>query len=207
MIIPGLDLQYTSAWVMDTWKREKQRRQPLETSVWRDCFLFAKSKFGGDPEPGVSGDDLSSRFVPNSENGVDTVSAQLIRLTLPNDSFFMAMPMHPSETNNGAAAVTSLLKYYHRRNKFRQNALQIVKQAATCGNSGWVLDWTTEAGMVPDVVKMKTMYEQRQAQAELTGEKIKGLPALPPMKRVVNYQGPTIQPVNIFDMVVQTDRP
>ena len=207
MIIPGLDLSYTAAWVMDTWKQEKQRRLLMETTVWRDCFLFAKSKFGADPEPGVSGDDLSSRFVPNSENGVDTVSAQLIRLTLPNDSFFMAMPAHPGEdAANGAAAVTSLLKYYHRRNKFRQNALQIVKQAATCGNSGWVLDWTTEAGMVPDVIRMKQMYEQQQATAMLTGAKPKALPALPPMKRVVNYQGPTVQPVNIFDIVVQTDR-
>jgi hypothetical protein len=202
-----LDLQHTAAWILDSWKREKQRRLLTETSIWRDCFLFAKSKFGADPEPGVSGDDLSSRFIPDSENGVDTVSAQLVRLTMPNADFFMALPTHPNEQQNGAAAVTSLLKYYHRRNKFRQSALQIVKQAAICGNSGWVLDWTTEAGMVPDIIAMKQMYAQRQAAAMLTGEKPKALPALPPMKRVVNYQGPTVQPVNIFDMVVQTDRP
>lgn len=207
MIIPGLDLQYTAAWIMDGWKREKQRRSVTEVSIWRDCMLFAKSKFGADPEPGVSGDDLSSRFIPDSENGVDTVAAQLVRLTMPNADFFMALPTHPNEQQNGAAAVTSLLKYYHRRNKFRQNALQIVKQAAICGNSGWVLDWTTEAGMVPDIIAMKQMYEQQQAVARLTGEKPKRLPALPPMKRVVNYQGPTVQPVNIFDMVIQTDRP
>jgi hypothetical protein len=119
----------------------------------------------------------------------------------------MAIPMHPSESQNGAAAITSLLKYYHRRSKFRLNALQVVKQGATCGQGGWVLDWTTQAGMVPDVVRMKQMYAQRQAQAALTGEKMKALPALPPMKRVVNYQGPILQSVNIFDMVVQTDRP
>jgi hypothetical protein len=207
VIIPGLDLQYTADWIMSTWKTEKQRRLLMETSVWRECFLVAKSKFGADPLPGVSGDDLSSRFIPNSENGVDTVAAQLVRLTMPNDSFFMAMNMHPSETNNGASAVTSLLRYYHRRNKFRQNSLQVVKQAAICGNSAWVLDWTTEAGMVPDVMKMKMMYDQQQATAALTGAKPKPMPALPPMKRVVNYQGPTMQPVNIFDMVVQTDRP
>ena len=207
MIIPGLDLTYTAAWIMDSWKREKTRRTPVEIEVWRDCFLFGKSKFGADPEPGVSGDDLSNRFVPDSENGVDTVSAQLIRLTMPNADFFAALPMHPGEQSNGAAAITSLLKYYHRRSKFRSRALEIVKQAATCGQGGWVLDWTTEAGMVPDIVKMKMMYEQRSAEAALTGGKMKGLPALPPMKRVVNYQGPTIQSVNIFDMVVQTDRP
>lgn len=207
MIIPGLDLSYTASWIMDGWKREKQRRLTVETEIWRDCFLFAKSKFDADPEPGVSGDDLSTRFVPDSENGVDTVAAQLVRLTMPNADFFMALPMHPNEETNGAAAVTSLLKFYHRRNKFRLNALQIVKQAAICGNSGWVLDWTTEAGMVPDVIAMRQMYEQQQAVAALTGAKPKPLPALPPMKRVVKYQGPTIRPVNIFDMVIQTDRP
>ena len=207
MIIPGLDLQYTADWINSTWKQEKRRRSTAETTIFRDCFLFGKSKFGGDAEPGVSGDDLSSRFIPDSENGVDTVSAQLVRLTMPNDSFFMALPMHPTEQANGAAAVTSLLKYYHRRSKFRQQALQIVKQAATCGLGAWVLDWTTEAGMVPDVVLMKQMYAQQQASALLNGTKPKPLPALPPMKRVVNYQGQTIQPVNIFDMVIQTDRP
>lgn len=207
MIIPGLDLNYTANWMIDTWKREKQRRLLTEVEIWRDCFLFAKTKFNADPEPGVSGDDLSSRFIPNSENGVDTVAAQLVRLTMPNADFFMALPMHPNETSSGPAAITSLLKYYHRRGKFRQNALQVVKQAAICGNSGWVLDWTTDAGMVPDIVRMKQMYEQQQAAAMLTGTKPKPLPALPPMKRVVNYQGPKIQPVNIFDMVIQTDRP
>jgi len=207
VIIPGLDLQYTALWVMDTWRREKTRRLTAETTIWRDCFLFGKSKFGADAEPGVSGDDLSSRFIPDSENGIDTVAAQLVRLTMPNDSFFMALPMHPTEQTNGAAAVTSLLKYYHRRSKFRQQALMIVKQAATCGLGAWVLDWTTEAGMVPDIMQMKQMYAQQQATAMLTGAKPKPMPALPPMKRVVNYQGPTIQPVNIFDMVVQTDRP
>ena len=207
MIIPGCDLAYTADWIMTSWKHEKQRRSPMEVEVWRDCFLFGKSKFGADPEPGVSGDDLSNRFVPDSENGVDTVSAQLVRLTMPNADFFMALPMHPSEATNGAAAITSLLKHYHRRSKFRTKTLEIVKQAATCGQGAWVLDWTTEAGMVPDVVKMKMMYEQRSAHAALTGTKLKGLPALPPMKRVVNYQGPTIQSVNVFDMVIQTDRP
>lgn len=207
MLIPGIDPKFTVDFINETWRNEKQRRLLLETTVWRDAFLFGKSKFGADPEPGVTGtDEISARFVPASENGVDTVSAQLIRLTMPNSDFFMAMPSHPGEDNPGPAAATSLLKHYHRRSKFRQQAHLIVKQAAVCGIGPWALEWSSHSSMVPDLQAMKAMMMQQQM-AKATGEKVKPLPALPPMKSIVDYEGPIITPINAFDFVIQTDRP
>ena len=196
MITPGVDQQSVVQYVADTHKKWKSNRLTME-QVWRDCFMYAFSRWKGGGMINTPGSDDQKYYLPAIENMVDTVTAQLCQSVMPGDVFWEILPRTPQFQEN-ADNLNAVLKWAHQKNHFRAELHKMVKQSVITGNSPWHVSWAIRQTSVPDQQQMLKIEEQiRQAQLD-------GLPPRPmmiPQKPLVTYAGTEFFTSSCFDFV------
>lgn len=196
-VTPSVNTANVVSFIVDTHQRWKTDRLNLE-QLWKECFFRAMSRWPGGAMID-KGTGLMERFYhPVIENMVDTVTAQMCMMAVPNERFFTILA-RTNESESKADAANALLRWVHMKNHFKRELRLMVKQAVITGNAPWHCNWTVRKTSVPDqekLAKMEATARQMQEQGQ-----IKPPPISIPTKPLITYAGPDFFTSSIFDYV------